>query len=203
MPVRNPKMIEKIYLRYEYLANNYASQIFNFERSGYERQDIVQELKIKIYNAIMAYINKWEEYRKTGRYKPVPIMYYIKTALVNRTKDFIRELNYETVENSDKLSIQRDNFDYSVQHNIDSNIDLNKCICEINGIDLLQGLDWLEKRCFVLHIKGFTLTKLRSMFIKHFNAELMIQNHINVLREQSNTLMSFDTKKYEMYAFED
>lgn len=203
MAARNPKSIEKFYLRYEYLANVYASQIFNYERVGCERQDIVQEFKIKIYTSILAYIKKWEEYRRTDRYKPVPIEYYIKSALVNRAKDFIKEFNYENVENSEKLSIQRNSFDYSVQHNIESDIDLNNCVIEINGVDLLQGLGFYEKRCFVLYIKGFTITKLKKLFVSHFNAEVIIQNQIKLLKECKDVLMSFETKSYEMYAFDE
>jgi len=203
MATRNPSNVDKFYLRYEYLANNYASTVFNYERSGYERQDVVQEFKIKIYNAIIAYCRKWQEYKDTGRYKPVPIEFYIKSALVNRQKDFIREFNYETVENSEKLSIQSNSFDYAVQHNVDSSIDLNNCVCEINGVDLLQGLSGNQKKCFVLYIKGFTITKLKKMFIEQFNAETLIQNQVRILRSHQETLMSFDTVKYEMYAYEE
>lgn len=200
---RNPKYVEKIYLRYEPLASTYAAQIFNYERSSYERQDIVQELKIKIYTSILAYGKKWTEYRRTGRYKPVPIEFYIKSALVNRTKDFIREFNYETVENADKISVQRNSFDYSFQHGADSSIDLNHCVCEINGVDLLEGLEGNQKRCFVLYIKGFTITKLRKMFSQQFNAEMVIQNQIKLLQEKKEILMTFDEVKYEMYAFDE
>jgi hypothetical protein len=203
MPNANPKYIEKFYLRYEHLASTYASQIFNFERNGYERQDVVQELRIKIYNSIIAYCKKWTEYRATGRYKPVPIEFYIKTALVNRTKDFIREFNYETVENCDKISIQRHSFDYAEQHMVDSDIDLNKCVCEINGVDLMKDLTGNQRKCFSLYIKGFTITKLKSMFSKQFNAELVIQNQIKYLRTQKETLMSFDSVRHEMYVFDE
>jgi len=200
---KNPKNVEKFYLRYEPMATYYASKIFNYERSGYEKQDIVQELRIKIYTSIIAYCKKYTKYQKTKRYPPVPIEFYIKTALVNRTKDFIKEFNYETVENADKISIQSNSFDFSTQYEIDSNINLNKNVCEINGVNLLQGLEGHRKGCFILYIKGYTITKLKKMFEHHFNAEIVIQNQIKFLKEKSEQLMVFDEKRYVMYSFEE
>lgn len=203
MSNRTPSTVEKYYLMYEHLASNYASKIFNYERQGYEYQDILQELKIKIYSSIVAYAKKWMEYKRTGRYKPVPIEYYIKNALVNRQKDYIKQFNYETVENSDKISIQRNSFDYSVYTENNSEIDLGKCICVINGIDLFEGLEDDAKRCFALYIKGFSIPKLKTMFKRKFNSESVIQNQIHYLSSFRKELMDFDTKRHTLYAFEE
>ncbi len=204
MSQRTPSHVEKFYLQYEHMANAYAGTIFNYERHGYERQDIVQELKIKIYNSIIAYAKKWAEYRETGRYKPVPIKFYIQSALVNRTKDFIKEFNNDTVESADKLSIESDSFDYSIYTDIDSTIDLDKCICQINGVDLFEGIENdMERRCFALYIKGYTITKLKVIFKNHFNAEPLIQNQIKSLRGRQGELFQFSTTKHTIFAFEE
>ncbi len=190
---------EKFYLRYEYLAYSYAKQIFNYERSGYEYQDILQELKIKIYTTILAYARKWQEYKTTGKFKPVPMEFYIKTAMVNRTKDFIKQFNQESVENVDKISIS--NFDYGVQSTMVSRMDLSKRICTINGVDLFYKMSEVEKKCFALYLKGFTVPKLIKLFPKVVVLEL-INDQITYLNHRKNDLLNYVKIKHTTITFE-
>jgi hypothetical protein len=124
--VKTPSAILKFYNRFEHLAEKYAKQVFNYERYGYERQDIVQEFKIKLYTSIITYGEKLMEYKETGKYKPVPIEFYLKSAMVNKVKDFVRKLNLEEVANSNRVSIEDNTFDYSVYNDMVSELDLQK-----------------------------------------------------------------------------
>jgi hypothetical protein len=189
-------IIEKFYLRFEYLAYNYAKQIFNYERSGYEYQDIIQELKIKIYTSILGYAHKWQEYKQTGKYKPVPIKFYIKTALINRTKDFIKQFNQETVENVNKISINQ--FDYGVYNTMVSRMDLNKRICTINGVDLFHKISEQEKKCFALYLKGFPMNKLLKVFPKIIVPDL-INKQLTYLNSRKEDLLDYVKIKYTQH----
>lgn len=187
--------IEILYDRYEYMAAVYANKIFNFERHGYEKDDIIQELRIKIYTSIVAYSEKWLEFKKTGRYKPVPIVFYIKAAMVNKNKDFIKLFNASSVENVEKISVQNDGFDYSTYSTLESNIDLNNCVCEINGINLFQSLRGRKKQIFALYLKGFTVIELDFMFSK-IDVPTLIKNQTDLIKNKKEQLLDYNNSSY-------
>ena len=189
--------IESLYGKYEYMAAIYASKIFNFERYGYEKEDIVQELRIKIYTSIISYAEKWAEYKRTNRYKPVPIKFYIKAAMVNKVKDFIKLFNMEQVENIDKVSIQADGFDHSQFNTIESNLDINNCVCEINGVDLFEGLHGRKKQAFALFLKGFTIPELNERFTK-IDVMTVVTRQIEFIRTKREELLDYKNTYYTM-----
>lgn len=189
--------IESLYGKYEYMAAIYASKIFNFERYGYEKEDIVQELRIKIYTSIISYAEKWAEYKLTNRYKPVPIKFYIKAAMVNKVKDFIKLFNMEQVENVDKVSVEVDGFDHSNYTTMDSNLDINNCICEINGVDLFDGLNGRKKQAFALFLKGFTIPELNQRFTK-IDVMNVVTRQIEFIRTKREQLLDYKNVHFTM-----
>lgn len=195
---QNQTMAEKFYLKYEWMANNYANQIFNYKRFGYQYDDLLQELRIKIYTSILSYAKKWQEYKQTNRYKPVPLKFYIKTALINRTKDFIKQFNQEIVENVDKIPIE--NFDYGIYSTMDSKIDLSKLICTINGIDLFYQMVGNQRRCFALFLKGFPIYKLNKIFPKLEVSEL-INKQIDYLKCKKSDFIDYNTMNFKTIMF--
>ena len=85
--------VETFYHRYSHLADHYAKKIWDTKNIGMELDDVKQELRIKLFLSIKAYARKWGEYRNTGRLKPMPIEFYLRTVMVNQVRDFIKEIN--------------------------------------------------------------------------------------------------------------
>lgn len=195
--------IQNLYERYEYMAKNYADKIFNFERYGYEKDDVIQEFRIKIYTSIVSYSEKWQEYKTTGKYKPVPIEYYLKTAMVNKVKDFIKLFNMEIVENVDKISIESDGFDYASFSTATSVMSLNDNICEINGVDIFQGLIGRKKDIFSEFLTGFTIKEISSKYPR-IDVETVVTSQIEFLQQYKNRLLDYSNQEFNMVQnFED
>lgn len=193
----NYSPIQVLYSKHEYLAKFYADKIFNFERFGYEKIDIIQEFRIKIYTSIISHSEKWAEYRKTGKYKPVPIEYYLKAAMVNKVKDFIKLFNMEIVENIDKISIESDGFDYGLGSDVTSVISLNDNICEINGIDIFQGLIGRKKTIFSEYISGVSIKEICEKY-PMIDVQNVINQQVERLKPYKERLYDFHVQEYSM-----
>lgn len=87
------RKVEVFYNRYAYLADYYAKKVWDTNNIGMELDDVKQELRIKLFLSIKTYARKWGEYKKTGRMKPMPIEFYLKTSMLNQVRDFIKEIN--------------------------------------------------------------------------------------------------------------
>lgn len=85
--------VEIFYNRYSYLADYYAKKVWDTKNIGMDIDDIKQELRIKLFLSIKTYAKKWGEYKRTGRVKPMPIEFYLKTVMLNQVRDFIKEIN--------------------------------------------------------------------------------------------------------------
>lgn len=198
-----PSAIQKLYEKYEYMAKNYADKIFNFERYGYEKDDVVQEFRIKIYTSIVSYSDKWAEYKRTGKYKPVPIEYYLKTSMVNKVKDFIKLFNMDLVENIDKISIENDGFDYALFSTATSVMSLNENVCEINGVDIFQGLIGRKKSIFSEYLSGFSIKEISQKY-PNIDVESVVNNQIELLHQFKNRLLDYRNHEFSMVEqFED
>lgn len=152
------KVSEKIYLRYEYLAKKYASQIFSYEELGFTMDDLIQEFKIKIFTSIKAYGRRWAKYRKGEASRPIPIRYYLECACGNKKRDFMK---YITNENY-KVRIDEINYDFGVEDDYAIDVKANKFI--VRGIDLLEGLTGKERLVFSLYLRGYNMTFLRKVY---------------------------------------
>lgn len=195
--------IQTLYDKYQYLAKSYSEKVYNFERYGYEKEDVIQEFRIKIYTSIISYSEKWAEYRQTGKYKPVPIEYYLKTAMVNKYKDFVKLFNMSTVENVDKTSIEQDGFDYSEYNTTVSVISLSDDICEINGVDLMEGLIGRKRRIFSMYLEGYTQKEISNEF-PNLDVEGVISRQLEQVRSKKETLFDFQKHEFTMVTqFED
>lgn len=81
--------VNKFYKKFEPFIKGYTSKI-EITDNSIELCDIEQELKIKLYTSIIAYGKKWGHWRKTGKLKPIPIEFYIKTVLNNKMIDLYK-----------------------------------------------------------------------------------------------------------------
>ena len=199
-PSRPISAIQQLYSSYEYMAKSYAEKIFNYERYGYEKEDVIQEFRIKIYTSIISYSEKWAEYKKTGKYKPVPIEFYLKTAMVNKVKDFIKLFNMPIIENVDKISIESDGFDYSEFSTITSVISLNEDVCEINGVDLMSGLVGRKRTIFCDYLLGYSIKEISAKF-PTLDVESVINNQIQYIKGLKENLLDYQKHEYSMISY--
>jgi|SRR5579872_3129921 len=194
-------VLHRLYFRFEPLAEQYANRIFSEHKIGFEYEDLVQEFKIKIYTSIIGYAGYVKKKRELG-YPVWPLELYLKRALSNKTKDFIKQIQDTPAQT---VSVEADGFDYSVQHTLESHIILRNdfCQCEINGVDLLQGLTLVESKCFLLFLRGYTLNKLNTMFkFSVTEPSKMIRRQIALLQEKRAQLLENTTTKYMQYLVE-
>lgn len=197
--------VTEYYNKYKHLATEYANKVFNYERYGYEKSDVIQELNIKIYMSIVRYSKQWAEYRETGTMKPVPLEYYLRTAMVNKVKDFIKKFNQNNIANIDKISIgEEDNsVDVGSSTTMESKIDLNHCICIINDVDILLNLKGDRKICFSKFLAGFTINELSKEF-KEINVNNLIEMHKQYLKtRKKNGLLDFTTQTFQTFHSEE
>lgn len=152
------KTSEKIYLRYEYLAKRYASQIFLYEELGFTMDDLIQEFKLKIFTAIKAYGRRWAKYRKGEASRPVPIRYYLECACGNKKRDFMKYISNE----NHKIRIDEINYDFGIEDDYIIDVKVNKFV--VRGVDLLEGLTGKERLIFSLYLRGYNISFLRKVY---------------------------------------
>lgn len=180
------KTANEYYEQYEHLAKKYSREVWDTWKIGMEQEDILQELKLKLYVGIIAYINKFREYEKTGRLKPVPIEYYLRTVLMSKIKDFIKEIN----EQQYAVSLSNEEVNMEIGYHGDFNIvDWKKREIIVNDIDILHGLNWEEKGCFCLFLKGFNLASLSSLYSDKLDPRSIIKNQLAFLKTYEPDLL--------------
>lgn len=101
------KVVEKIFRKYEYLADYYSNKIWNTSNLGLEKQDLSQELKIRLFLSIKTYARRYKEYTNSGGNKPVPIEFYLRTTMVNKSRDIIKEINSANFVTSSSINFER------------------------------------------------------------------------------------------------
>lgn len=160
-------MVEVWYLRNSKIPKQYVGKLGGFEKLSWERSDVLQELNIKMLMTIRAWGRRYREFQHTGRYEPVQVDIFIRTAMVNRMKDFFKyverapnfkEINYAS--EGGKIDI--------VSHSAnlgETIVDLPGKRLLICGEDLLVGLDTpREKAVFILNFMGFKPHELDKKF---------------------------------------
>ena len=155
------KISEKLYFRYEYLANRYASKIFSYEELSFEFEDLVQEFKIKIFTSIKSYGRRWAKYRRNEATKPVPIKYYLEAACSNKMRDFMKYISRENY----KVRIDDIHYDYGVEDDTNISPEKNKFI--VKGVDLLEGLTGKERAVFSLFLRGYNTKILNKVYFNN------------------------------------
>jgi DNA-directed RNA polymerase specialized sigma24 family protein len=158
---KNIKISEKLYFRYEYLANRYASKIFSYEELSFEFEDLVQEFKIKIFTSIKSYGRRWAKYRRNEATKPVPIKYYLEAACSNKMRDFMKYISRENY----KTRIDDIHYDYGVEDDTNISPEKNKFI--VRGVDLLEGLTGKERAVFSLFLRGYNTKILNKVYFNN------------------------------------
>ena len=141
------------------------------------KEDIQQELKIRLWTAIESYLKKYKEYKKTGREKPVPLKFYLKTVMINKVKDFIRDINSEVK----TVPMSTINFDYGTE-DFNVNVDFRNKKVMVGLTDILHDIPEDEKKFFMLYLKGFPISKINKINKSKKSAKNSIKRNIEKLR---------------------
>lgn len=193
---------EELFKKYEGLATKFASKVFNHSYIGFEKDDIVQEFRIKLYETILAYERSVERRQQRGMIRPVPLPYYISGALNNFVKDYIKKIKESQnifVENSSTFE-----YEYAQYSSDIIEIDTDKNIYNFNGFDLLEPLSGLKRACFVMWLKGTPTAQLDKTFGKNFNVFNLIHKHKQYLKSKrelfdiENISEIFSTRSLEL-----
>lgn len=183
---------EKLYNQYAHLAEIYAKRISSYESLGFEKDDIVQDLRVKIYTCILSYGKAYSEYLATGKYKPVPIKIYITSGLLNLLRDkyeYLRRRKHE----AQSFSFQQDQID--VGEHIEEKYNLSNKY-ELCGVDLCMGLSGTEKLIFQMYLKGHTPQSIRRNILRGDNWKVsMIKD---VIERQKETLQPYKDRLMQL-----
>ncbi len=182
----NQPVAQRLYKKYEYLATVYAKKLYNYEYIGMEYDDVVQEFKLKIWHSIVKFGKRWKEYRATGKYKPVPLQFFLRGNLNRLIIDLTKKINsYYIDRNGDKqervkgvFSIQDIGFDMGVNSDPMTLIDFEEKRFIISGIDLLDNLEETEKDAFVLFLKGHSFKNIKALSKKVQDPVGKIKTHL-------------------------
>lgn len=170
--------ILRLYEKNEHLAKYYASKVFNEHQISLEREDVVQELRIRLWSAIETYLRNYKQYKKTGIAKPVPLKYYLKTVMINKVKDFIREIN--AVPNT--VSMSDVQFDYG-QEDFNVEVDFRNKRVMVGLTDILHDVPEDEKKFFMLYLKGLPISKINKINKSGKSAKNSIKRNIEKMRQ--------------------
>lgn len=142
------KASEIAYRKLEFLAVKYANKLYSYEELSMEREDLLQEFRLKIFTSIKAYGRRWLAYRRGTASRPVPLRYYVECACSNKCTDMMRAISKENY----KLRIDQTNYDCGVEDNVYIDTERDKFV--INGVDVLHNLTGIRRAIFSLYIKG-------------------------------------------------
>jgi len=175
--------VERIYHRHEHLVNYYANKIWDENNLAMEKEDLKQELRIKLFLAIKSYAKRWKQYRETNSNKPVPIEFFLKTVMANKVKDFIKLINRMPTDSMSDM-----NFDYGredMEEIVYDNADI--MIGEKSLVSLFKGKQKQVMRLLIL--KDFDQRKVKKIYkkIDSQQLDLLMEKGLDKLREYLET----------------
>lgn len=174
--------VETYFKRYEYLAESYAHRVRLINRQAMELNDVKQELKIKLFLSIKSYARKCIEYRKTGRMKPIPIEFYLRTVMSHEVADIVRSMRkIDTVD----MSLL---YDLSIGHDT---LEISKTDIKL-GFQSLSDLfeDKKQKRYMKIFFiynfdikKVFQFSKKEHKYEKELEVKLIVNDGLEKIRK--------------------
>lgn len=182
---------ERIFYQYENMTDYYASKIWNESNLGLEKEDIVQELKIRLFLAVKTYARRWKEYKDTGKNKPVPIQFYLKTTMLNKSRDFIKEINSANFITSSQMG-----YDRGIESEV---LEINRTDVTIGGDSILDMFEGEQRKVLqILIIRDFDIEKTKKLYKGEANIEILMNNTLDNLRENLERNMT-DVKEFEVF----
>lgn len=192
--------MESIYRRFDHLALHYANKLWNDTDLALEKNDLIQELRLRLFTSIQTYISKWSNYRQGKTQRPIPIEFYLKTVMINKSRDLIKELSAA----KGKFSIEESGFQFgstSVEIRSTSKFDI---FCgSQNLMDLFKGKQKTLMKLYFLN--DFDLDKV----LKHFknkegkkSIEKTIQQGIEIIKDFLHNDVD-SVEEYQYYVITD
>lgn len=177
------KISHRLFERYEYLANKYASKVFEYEELSFEYEDLLQEFRMKIFTSIKSYGRRWAKYRNGLAAKPVPIKYYLECACGNKMRDFMKYISRE----NHKVRMNEIDYDFGTDEETSIIPEDNKF--QINGIDLLEGLCGKERLIYSMFLRGYKQNILNKVYFSNSNE---IQKRNAIIKSGDSPIMPAD-----------
>jgi hypothetical protein len=94
------KYIDALMKKYEYLVVSYAKKVYGTSCLALDREDIEQELRIVLHNAIITYSLSFQEYLTGKRDKPTPLRIYCMSSFKNFSVKLFSRIAKENVYSS-------------------------------------------------------------------------------------------------------
>jgi len=212
--ITKEKMFEVLYKKYEPMASKYANKLFGYGDGAIEFEDLLQEFRMKIYQAIVAYQKRVTRYKNGEAYKPVPLRQYLEAACSNLKTDLGKKIN----QTEQHMSIDDIDFDFGCHSETKINPEDNHFL--LNGVDLLEGLKGRERAAFSLYLRGFGRNFISKVYCNNkgykemkkqilktggeiIDANKIIEMQINHLREHHGDSLHEQRKIHVTYSFDD
>lgn len=193
------KKADLLFSQFQILVDKHVNYFRLPKKECYQtRDDIRQELNLKLYNSIVTYLVQSEKYKNgERRYKLMPLNLYLSAALSNRNKDFIKKQ-----ENSLKnpKSFESD-FDFGTYNDLSfsSKIDFDEFVVIINGVDLLQFCkNKNEKIIFCMYLKGYEVNFLTQIFIR-MDVKKLIDFNVSSLKQMKSEFFNFYFSTFKIF----
>lgn len=187
MSARKQSVAEMLFIKYEHLAKKYALKVFNLDRISFDKEDVQQEFRLKLFQVIIAYGKALSEKKN-----PIPLNIYIRSSLGNFVQDFIEKIEHD--KNRMVILHGDHTFDYAVFKDSYCEIDLKKCQIIINGFDLLDGLSQRQKLIFCMYCEGHDLKKLNRLF--KMDCEVVIKRRRAFIAKNKQKFISNNAKEF-------
>lgn len=186
------KIVNQLFMQHQQLAVHYANKIWNESNLGIEKEDLQQELRIKLFTAIKKYAEKWKEFKETGKNKPIPLKFYLKTTMINKSRDIIKEINQVNYQ-----KISHIGYDRGMQ--VD-NLEINRTDIKLGFENLSDLFVGEEKRVFKLMVFfNFEFNKVRKAYKGNENCATLAKSIIIKLREYLKNNNSI-VKEFEIFS---
>lgn len=180
-----PRVIDNVFIQHQHLAESYARKIWNEENLGIERADLEQELKIRLFLAIKKYAAKWKEYRDMGGNRPIPLEFYLKTTMINKSRDIIKEINQAKFYKTSMLG-----YDRGVEND---ELVIEKLDIKIGSQKLSDIFIGEEKKIFrLLVLSDFDVKKTKKAYKGVESTDLVLTKLRTYLEENNSNVREFE-----------
>lgn len=158
-------VVERVFQKFVGLPVHYSYLVNNFEKLGITRSDIAQELNIKMLYTIRAWGRRYAEYQQTGRYKPVSIDIFIRTALKRRVLDFFKKISNQPHSTSVVVGIPNEcSNSLKIETHLTS-FSLNEKKLQLNGVNLLSFCETkVEQSIVLLVVSGVKVSDVEKRY---------------------------------------
>lgn len=199
--MKTEKSKELLFKEHQHLAVQYAGKVFKHNMIGMDKEDILQEFRIKLFEVILAHERSTKMRTEKGLIKPVPLPFYIKASFNNFVKDYIRKIS-----RTDEIFVNNtflNNYDHSSFNPNFVDIDTNKNKYEINGFDILNPLKGKQRQVFIMYLKGNKIDRLTEIFGRFFNVSKVIKKQKEYLQSRQHLFEIENVEEFHVVDYQE